>query len=308
MSPTRFGEDHLAYPDLFPARRGGEPWGDRELTVLLPGGPYRFTGLDSVQKDVIRRRLHGLTVEAGRAPSVECQVFRAARSDFRDIDPRGWEYSLSFDHEPKSVRVAGLELMGRLDWTPELKGALWSSAACGETFYGAFENFFRVLFSYRLLECGGALIHSAGVVDAGGAYLFPGRSGAGKSTLSRLSVLTGRELLSDDLNALCPRDGEPRAARLPFTGDFKFESFGSESYPLRAIYRLEKGETNALKPMSAACCLGALFSCSPNVNVDPYRRDVLISNLETFCRSVPSFTLTFTLAGGVWDVLRPSGV
>ena len=44
-----FGARFLAFPDLFPARRAGEPWGDREVALDLPGGPYLISGLSAVQ-------------------------------------------------------------------------------------------------------------------------------------------------------------------------------------------------------------------------------------------------------------------
>ena len=44
-----FGAGFLHNPDLFPARPAGEPWGDRELVLDLPGGPYRFSGLSADQ-------------------------------------------------------------------------------------------------------------------------------------------------------------------------------------------------------------------------------------------------------------------
>jgi len=325
-----FGATYLEYPDLFPARRGGERCGDRGVVVELPGGPYAFSGLDSAQEQRVRTRLGGFCRGPGEeaAPAVETLVFRVARGDFLDIDTRGWEYSLDLDYEPAAVRLAGLELMGRLEWSlqperraseaspgaravavgphgvdesPALRGALWTSAS--EAFYGAFENFFRVLFAYRLLDCGGALLHSAGVVDRGGAYLFLGRSGAGKSTLARLSVETGRALLSDDLNALSPGEEGARVARLPFTGDFRSAPAERGFYPLRAICRLEKGEQNSLTPMSFAEALAALVASSPSVSRDPYRRERLLENLTTLVRSVPTHVLSFSLAGGLWELL-----
>lgn len=300
-----FGATYLEYPDLFPARRGGERCGDRQVIVTLPGGPYAFSGLDPAQEQIVRERLDGYCREEGdaAAAAVQTLVFRVAGADFLDIETRGWEYTLDLDYEPAAVRLAGLELMGRLDWNPALRGALWTSAFDRESFYGAFENFFRVLFAYRLLEGGGALLHSAGVVDGGGALLFLGRSGAGKSTLARLSLESGRTVLSDDMNALWPAEEGPSVARLPFTGDFPVRSSESGYYPLRAICRLQKGERNSLAPMRAAEALAALVACSPSVNRDPYRRERLLANLTALVRSVPTHVLTFSRAGGFWELL-----
>jgi hypothetical protein len=316
-----FGAAFLEYPDLFPARRAGERCGERELAVELPGGPYLFTGLDKTQEEIVRDRLGGHCrnpTEAG-AFAVETQVFRVARRDFLEIDTRGWEYALDLDYQPSAVRMAGLELMGRLDWggraepregSPAaggqavLRGGLWTSAGEEDAFYSAFENFFRVLFAYRLLDSGGALLHSAGVADNRGAFLFLGHSGAGKSTLARLSLESGRTILSDDMNALLPGEPGPALARLPFTGDFRAPSAAQPFYPLRALCRLEKGEGNCLAPMGAAEALATLVACSPSVNRDPYRQERLLANLTALVRSVPAHVLTFSVDGGFWELLE----
>src|SRR5262249_12282362 len=144
----------------------------------------------------------------GHAPAaVRGSLYTAPASDFLPVDTRGWEYAMDFAHGERSVCLAGLHLMARLDWTPNLSpnlgGALWTSEE-GELFPGIGENFLRVLVAYRLLELGGAVLHSAGVADGDGAFLFLGPSGAGKTTLSRQSEAQGRTVLSDDLNALLP--------------------------------------------------------------------------------------------------------
>jgi len=304
MSPTHFGAAYLEYPDLFPARRAGELWGPHRIVLALPGGPYGFAGLAEVQRDAVLDRLQAYTAEDSVEPAVTCHVFRAAPSDFVEIDTRGWEYSLEFDYGPRVVRVAGMSLMGLLEWTGSLEAALFSSVEDGERFYGAFENFLRILTAYRLVERGGALVHSAGVVDRGKAHLFPGRSGSGKSTLSRLSVEAGCTVLSDDLNAVTLRDGKTWVEKVPFSGDFKAQRDGASAYPLRAVFRLEKGEANALRALTRAESLAALFTCAPTVNVDPHRRDALLSNLEQMTEHLPSYALTFTRSRSVWDLVR----
>ncbi|HYH46069.1 MAG TPA: hypothetical protein VEG34_10305, partial [Thermoanaerobaculia bacterium] len=199
-----FGQSFLRNPDLFPARPAGEPWGARELVLDLPGGPYGFSGLSADQEETALARFGDLRLASEPAPAVTTSVFRAAAEDFREIDTRGWEYGLDFDSGPSSVRLAGLDLVGRLDWRPALRGALWTSVGAGDRFPGIFENFCRVLVAYRLHELGGAVIHGAAVVDGGEALLFAGPSGAGKSTVSRMALERGLALLSDDLNALLP--------------------------------------------------------------------------------------------------------
>jgi hypothetical protein len=49
--------------------------------------------------------------------------------------------------------------------------------------------------------------------------------------------------------------------------------------------------------------LALLFACSPFVNADPHRRDRLFGVLAGLARAAPGRVLTFSLAGGFWDIL-----
>lgn len=301
-----FGGGFLRFPDLFPGRRSGEPWGGRTVAVDVAGGPYLFLGLSPEQEEAVHGKLGGLCREGGGAaiPAATTRVFRAPAADFLEIDTRGWEYTLDMEHEPASVRLAGLRLMARLDWTPALAGGLWTPEAVGEEWTSVFENYLRVLTAYRLLEEGGAVIHSAGVTDGEAAWLLLGPSGAGKTTASRLCLDRGASVLSDDLNAVHLEDGGARLVKLPFTGDLGDRSGGPALLPLRAVLRLVQGMENAARPLTPAAALAALVAAAPFVNRDPFRREALLAVLERLARSVPAWELTFSLGGEVWDILR----
>jgi hypothetical protein len=298
-----FGGTFLANPDLFPARRSGEPWGDREVILDLPGGPYRFFGLNADQEAGVLGRFGNLRTVSG--PVVEIPLFRAAPADFLAIDVRGWEYGLDLDAAPDSLRIAGLDLLGRLDWRPGIAGALWTSVGGGDRFPGVFENFCRILVAYRLHELGGAVIHGAGLVADGEGLLFAGRSGAGKTTVSRMGLERGLAVLSDDLNALLPPDeqGRVRLAGLPFTGDLGRGGGDGSVVPLRGLYRLEQDLEDSLRRLSRAETVAILLACSPFLNADPHRRGELFSTLLALAETLPAFALRFSLRGGMWDMV-----
>jgi len=306
-----FGAAFLAHPDLFPARRGGATWGACEVTFALPGGPYRFAGLAAAQVEAVRARFGAYIKGMGDADAagvaVESLVFRMAEEEFREIDTRGWEYGLDLDPAPAAVRLAGLRLAGRLDWRSGLSGALWTPDAGSDSFAGIFENFFRVLTAYRLLEQGGVLVHGAAVAAAGRSLLALGRSGAGKTTFARLALARGAEVLSDDLNALRRAAAGTMVEKLPFTGDLGDSASPSDVFPLAALLRLEKSPDDELVPLGRAEAVGLLLACSPFVNVDPHRRETLLANLGTLVPSAgdpPVWALRFALTGDCWPILE----
>jgi hypothetical protein len=294
-----FGERFLAYPELFPARVSGEPCGPERLDLVVAGIGHRFEGLSSTQWAAVAERFAGFSGESERpTPS---HVFRVAREEFREIDTRGWEYDLDLEPGENSLRIAGLRLLARLEWRPELTGGVWT-AATDEEFPGVLENYLRVLTAYRLGEEGGALIHSAGILDAGEASLFVGVSGAGKSTLSSLSLAEGRVVLSDDLNALLPRAGRFHAMAVPFAGDYR-SAKPLPPTPVRAILRLLKGPEHRLAPLRRSAALALLVSCAPYVNRDPWRVERLLANLANVLDSVETHDLAFAPRAGVWELL-----
>ncbi len=302
-----FGAAFLVNPDLFPARRSGEPWGDREVALALPGGPYRCAGLSALQEEAVRHRFGGwLLSPPWPEKAVETVLFRISKEEFREVDVRGWEYGLDFDFTPASVRLAGIRLVGRLDWRPDLAGALWTADE-GEAFAGMFENFFRVLVAYRLHEQGGAVLHAAGIAVHGLGFLFLGRSGAGKTTLSRMALERGATVLSDDLNALRLAAGRPVVEPLPFTGDLGDAGEPAPPLPLGALFRLEKSPHDALRPLGRAEATALLLSCSPFVNADPHRREALLAGLLRLLpagEAPPAWALEVSLRGGFWSILH----
>jgi hypothetical protein len=273
----------------------GTPWGGEASAFDIAGRGIRIEGLSVGQSEALGRLLARFGSES--ADSL-VSVSRAEPSSFRNAGPRGWSYSLDFDYGPSHTTMTGVDLVGRLDWNGRLSGALSVATEAPELFHGAFENFLRVLVAHDLVLRGGALLHSAGVVDETGARLFVGPSGAGKSTVARAASSTGRYVASDDLNLVGP---DFVLWGSPFLGDLGARENGS--YPLLGIYRLEKGEEDSVRSLSKAEALATLLACSPFVNRSPYLSDPLCSNLLALVQSVPVHALTFRRECRFWNLL-----
>jgi hypothetical protein len=306
-----FGGTYLEPSGVFPDPRTSSRWGDEEVVLDFVGGPYLFEGLSAVQAAMIRDHFRDRCRlrDGDDVGQVRTTVFRANSGDFRHIDMTGgWEYvSMDYAYEPDRVRVAGLQLMAQLEFAPCLTGALWTPLERDDWFPGiVFENFFRVLVSYRLLGLGGVVLHSSSVVDrqSNRAWVFLGPSGAGKSTIAELAYRRGLQVVSDDLNSVMPDDGDFNVTKVPFTGTFAHELSDREYYLLDSFHRIVKGGENRLSPIGKAQLLAMLIGCSPFVNKDNFRFDRLCRNLERMIEKVPACELTFALDGECFDLLR----
>jgi len=288
---------YLADPAAFPARAEGIPWGGGDAHFGVAGIPVHIEGLSPLQREAVERVYD---VTGARPSNVNVSLFQVDPAIFRRIDPRGWNYSLDFDYGPSYTHLVGIDWMARLEWKAEsVSAGLWVSMEEPGGFHGAFENFLRVLAAHVLLLEGGVLLHSAAVVSSGGAHLFVGPSGAGKSTISHAAQSTGRSVVSDDLNVV--------TSGFALGGSSFFSEIGTRregSYPLRGIYRLEKGDEDALRPMGEGETIASLIACAPFVNHSRFLAHRLWSNLSALAKRAPGHVLTFRRQGTFWPLIE----
>ncbi len=299
-----FADRFVLSSDQFTPSSPGQTFGDYRLVIDFAGGPYGFDGLSATQVDRIRTRFQDLCHDdASQQAEVNTLLYRAPNRSFPDFDLNGWEYTLNFEYKNTSVGIAGLKFFAYFDLCRNNQSYLWTSTEDDEYFTGVFENYFRVVVAYRLLACGGVLLHSAGVIDKGSAYLFFGPSNAGKTTVSRLSQSSGRSVLSDDINALLagPAQGVV-AEKMPFAGELGQTATPSGAYPVRGLFRLHQGPHNAVRDMRPSESIAALVACAPYVNADPARQDRLFENLEHLSAIAPVRHLTFSLDQPFWPM------
>ena len=291
-------ERFLVEPALFPRRISGETWGNESVTIELAGERYRIDGIASWQVASLASR-YGPRITEGEAVAT-LQVFRAPRSDFREIDTRGWEYWLDLQWEDNALAIAGMRLMARIDLA-SMRGGLWTCVENPDEFWGIVENVLRPILAAHLLDHGnGLLVHSA----AADGFLFPSASGGGKSTIARMALDAGLPVLSDDLNAIVRRNDQWMILPLPFTGDLREDELSATPQRLRAIAGIEKSAHDELRNMPAAAAVSLLTRCSPYVNLDPQRTDALVSRAAEIAAAVPHALLAFTIGGNVWPILN----
>ena len=103
-------------------------------------------------------------------------------------------------------------------------------------------------FNRKVIEHGTMLVHSSALIYDGGAYLFSADSGVGKSTHTKLWLEAFGDkvhIMNDDKPVVRLYDDRAVAYGTPFDGGSGIAL--NESYPLKAIIFVERGEENSVR-------------------------------------------------------------
>jgi len=155
------------------------------------------------------------------------------------------------------------------------------------------------------LAKGGVLIHAAGVVRAGRAFVFFGPSGSGKTTTTTLSP--GSRILSDDLLMISRENGGFRAASVPFRGLRTPAASSDESYPIAGLFRLIKDESDYLEELSRPQAVGQVVQSLPFVTDRPEAAPRILEVVSDLVSDIPVKKLHFRKDPGFWRVIEDVG-
>jgi hypothetical protein len=211
-----------------------------ELRVAVAGCPFVITPAERLASEE-RRTLRRIASD-----HVDGRDFIVRLSD--EASPAA---NAPRDGEPAAITTDGARVLVVHE---RFSGWIDPHAYEAEVFRGdttdafAIEIVLRTALGCRLPLESGVLLHSAGVVVDGDAYVFHGVSGAGKSTLASFM----QHVLSDELVAL-RRDGDGFTARATgFWGTLDADSAPAGAYPLRATIELARGDDVSLEPLTIA--------------------------------------------------------
>jgi hypothetical protein len=110
-------------------------------------------------------------------------------------------------------------------------------------------NFLRAALGWCLPERGGALVHAAGLVIDGRAFLLVGPEGSGKSTWSRFGENAGARVISDDLVLLDGAGERPEILGAPFRSTHRTD-YRPGRWPLGGVLFPVHGAEPALGPVA----------------------------------------------------------
>lgn len=166
---------------------------------------------------------------------------------------------------------------------------------------GTVENFLRVLYAHLVVERDGLLVHAAGVVRDGLAYVFLGPSGSGKTTVARLS--SDAIVLSDDMVIVRTTKNGVRAYGVPFRGDFPEAPRSNVAAQVAGLFCLRKGDDHSLQPLPKVHALAELVACVPFVMTAPAMSRRVMAIGERIVHHLPVNALTFRRDAGFWPLI-----
>lgn len=271
-------------------------WGDRTLLVSVAGLDFRINGLNIVQRQALNNLYASFPAYGGESV-LDTWVFKGGFPERGGayFSGKGSVYTPRIQRSKYGIAVEGVGFQATIDFTPRLQATLRANDGELLVTRAVFENYLRIFAAYAVLMRGGLLLHSSGIVVDGQAYLFLGRSGAGKTTLSRLALIAGAKVLSDDINILIPDEqGGFSASAVPFAGELGHDSIEqSGRYPLKGMFWLEKAPLLYRETMPEAMQFAKLLACCPIVNTDPHQMDRILASGVSLLQNTPMQLLHF---------------
>jgi hypothetical protein len=166
----------------------------------------------------------------------------------------------------------------------------------------AIDSVLRIVHTLILARRRGFLVHSASVIRGGKAFLFAGVSGAGKTTICRLAPAEV-DLLTDEISYVQHRGDQYFACGTPFAGELA-RSGENRSAPIGGLFLLEKGLTNAIKPVSTTEAVRRLLRNVLFFAGDAGLVKLIFQSACEFAALVPVHRLVFVPDQRVWDIIH----
>jgi len=282
-------------------------FGSDHLEVSVAGVTARLTGLSADQKAQLAAR-YGIFSRARQSAEIDLTV------DIRR-SPRDGFLKVAGGREPETYRLLtkfeGDNLLAwSYEWAASIRFEERSATLVAATdervvFDRVVENFLRVAFAHLVLAKGGLLMHAAGVVRGGRAFVFFGPSGSGKTTTTVMSP--GSLILSDDLLMIVRGGTGFMASSVPFRGLVTPPATTDARYPLAGLYRLVKDGTDFLEDLGRPQAVGQVVQSLPFVTDRAESAPRILDVVSDLVAAVTVRKLHFRKDPGFWRVIENVG-
>ena len=185
-------------------------------------------------------------------------------------------------------READIKLKVSEEYLANLMKKMVEGTDAGQT-----ENFaLGTDFNRKAIRFGTMLVHSSALICDGGAYLFSADSGVGKSYHTRLWLKKFGDrvhIMNDDKPVVRLYDSGAVAYGTPFDGGSGIAL--NESFPLKAIIFIERGEHNSVRvPQNREVIQKLYFQTAHMVNAET--ADKMLGNFEKLLSLTRFYVLT----------------
>lgn len=301
-------EEFLPEPSWFARPIPG--CGGETLPLTVAGIPVVLEGLSTGQAAALAARygIFAKPAAPGARPELTIAVRKAGVPHFMQVQAHSGAveyYRVASRWEDGALTVTSYEWAGWVDFSAGIARLALADSALSEAraFDRSLENFLRIVYAHLAVGKGGFLLHGAGLVIEGEAYLFFGPSGSGKTTVT--SLTPEARILSDDLTLVVKEGGRYRACSVPFRGLFAPEATSDDRWPIRGFYRLVQAPADRLEPVSGARAVGELMGSLPFVTDRPEMAGAVMDAISAAAGQVPVARLHFRKDRTFWPLVRP---
>jgi hypothetical protein len=259
-----------------------------QITVEIGEMPIRLHTQDDSFRQLLARRYAGF-VNSSRPPRFEFDIELATPS----VNAAADDVRVEMQNGRWRLRRGDF----RAQWDPKAgRGHIRQSANPY-----SIDAVLRIVHTLILAREGGFLLHSAGAIRNGRAFLFSGVSGAGKTTISRLAP-PDVTLLTDEISYIRHVNAGYRACGTPFAGELARVGENC-SAPIESLFFLKQGPENKIEPIAKSEAIRRLMR-----NILFFAEDAeLVRNVFQsaceFVERVPVQRLTFTPHARVWELI-----
>ena len=282
------------------------PFGPNWLDLKIGPIEMRLQGLSFGQAASLRERFRPFLTEVAVARDAAQDLvinFRSVEVEHFLAFPRGSGETYRMGRRGSGPRLTiwSYEFAGHLDVRNRI-ATLGLVRDAGHLFDRGVENFLRVLTATFVLERGGLLVHGAGIVRDGRAFVFFGPSGSGKTTITDLSP--GDTILSDDLTLILPAARGYCAAGIPFGMAHHRVPQTSAAFPIASVNRLVQSTDVYVERIAGGRALAELGGSLPFVMQEPGQAAQALETARRVLDVVPAHRLHFRRDGDFWKVIE----